>query len=190
MREAAAAPSSSPLAQWARRLDQVAIVSGRIVAWFIVPMVLSLCYEVVARYVFNAPTQWAYDMTFMLYGSFFMLGAAFTLQRKGHVRTDSLQANWSPRRQAAVDLGCYLLMFLPVAGVFVFVGWGYFVKAWVTNETFVSSSWQPITWPFKLAMPLTGVLLLIQGFSECLKCIHTIRLGLWPDRPTAPEISA
>jgi TRAP-type mannitol/chloroaromatic compound transport system permease small subunit len=165
----------------AASLDHVARYSGRVVAWLIVPMVLSLCYEVVARYVFNAPTQWAYDMTFMLYGTFFMLGAAFTLQRKGHVRTDSLYANWPPRRQAMVDLGGHLLMLLPFAGVLLFVGWGYFVKAYVTNETFVSSSWQPITWPFKLAMPLTGLLLLIQGFSECLKCFHTLKTGAWPD---------
>ena len=183
------AVNNGTLALWARRIDQVAIVSGHCIAWLIVPMVLSLCYEVVARYLFNAPTQWAYDMTFMLYGTFFMLGSAFTLQRKGHVRTDSLHANWPPRRQAWVDLACYVLMFLPFAGVFIFVGWGYFVKAWVTNETFVSSSWQPITWPFKLAMPLTGLLLLIQGFSECLKCIHTLRTGRWPDRPSAPEVS-
>ena len=96
-------------------------------------------------------------------------------------------ANWSPRRQALVDLACYVLMLLPFAGVFLFVGWGYFVKAYVTNETFVSSSWQPITWPFKLAMPLTGLLLLIQGFSECLKCVHAIRFGQWPDRASAPR---
>lgn len=171
-------------------LDGVARLSGRAVAWLIVPMVLSLCWEVVARYVFNAPTQWAYDMTFMLYGTFFMLGAAFTLQRKGHVRTDSLYAGWPPRRQAWVDLAGHLLMLLPFAGVFVFVGWGYFVKAYTTNETFVSSAWQPITWPFKLAMPVAGVLLLLQGFSECLKCIHTLRTGQWADRDGAlPEHS-
>lgn len=174
----------------AHALDHVARISGRVVAWMIVPMVLSLCWEVIARYVFNAPTQWAYDMTFMLYGSFFMLGAAFTLQRKGHVRTDSLYAGWSARRQAVVDLLGHLLMLLPFAGVFVFVGWGYFVKAYTTNETFVSSAWQPITWPFKLSMPVTGALLLLQGASECLKCIDTLRRGQWADRDDSlPEHS-
>ena len=170
----------SSLARAARRLDRIAVASGHLAAWLIAPMVLSLYYEVVARYVFNAPTQWAYDMTFMLYGSFFMLGAAFTLQRKGHVRTDSFYADWSPRRQAAVDILGYLLMVVPVAGVFAFVGWGYFVKAFVTNETFVSSAWQPITWPFKLTMPLAGALLLIQTASELLKCLHTLKTGQWP----------
>ncbi len=52
----------------------------------------SLVWEVVARYCFNAPTVWAYDMTFMLYGTFFMLGSAYTLLRGGHIRTDSLYA--------------------------------------------------------------------------------------------------
>ena len=181
--------TDSGLAKAAHRLDLIARGSGYLAAWFILPMVLSLTYEVVARYVFNAPTQWAYDMTFMLYGSFFMLGAAYTLQRKGHVRTDSFYTNWSPRRQAATDLVCYLVMFVPFVGLFVFTGWGYFVKAWITKETFVSSSWQPVTWPFKLSMPLAGVLLLIQGTSECLKCLHAIRTGEWPDPPVAPEVA-
>jgi TRAP-type mannitol/chloroaromatic compound transport system permease small subunit len=174
--------SNARLVAIADKLDQLAIWSGRLAAWLILPMVFSLCYEVIARYLFNAPTLWAYDMTFMLYGSFFMLGAAFTLQRKGHVRTDSFYADWSPKRQAWTDLICYLVMFFPFVSVFLFVGWGYFVKAFVTNETFVTSAWQPITWPFKMVMPLTGLLLFIQGISECLKCIHTLRFGQWPQR--------
>ena len=179
----------SGLVRIAHRLDLIALGSGHLVAWLILPMVLSLTYEVVARYVFNAPTQWAYDMTFMLYGSFFMLGAAYTLQRKGHVRTDSYYSGWTPRRQAVTDLVCYLLMFLPFVGVFVFIGWGYFWKAYTSGETFVSSSWQPITWPFRLAMPLGGLLLLIQGVSECLKCIDAIRVGAWADRAPPPEVA-
>jgi TRAP-type mannitol/chloroaromatic compound transport system permease small subunit len=96
-----------------RVLDGISIWSGKLVAWLIIPMVLGLVYEVVARYAFNAPTEWAYDMTYMLYGSFFMLGAAFTLQRKGHIRTDTFYAAWSPRRQGMVDAVCYLLFFFP-----------------------------------------------------------------------------
>ncbi len=105
--------NDSALASAARRIDQVAIWSGRLTCWLLVPLVLGLTYEVVARYLFNAPTIWAYDLTFMLYGTFFMLGAAFALQRKGHVRTDMYYDRWSPRRQAMIDLVCYLLVFLP-----------------------------------------------------------------------------
>jgi TRAP-type mannitol/chloroaromatic compound transport system permease small subunit len=176
----------SPLIRIARALDPIAIWSGRLTAWLVVPMVLGLSYEVVSRYVFNAPTLWAYDMTFMLYGSFFMLGAAYTLQRKGHIRTDSLYGNWSPRTQGWVDVICYLAMFIPFVMVFLYTGWGYFWKAFTTGEKFVSSPWMPITWPFKLVMPLTGLLLLIQGISEFLKSLHAALHGRWADSETAP----
>ena len=96
-------------------LDSISLWSGRIVAWLIIPMVLSLVYEVVARYIFDAPTEWAYDMTFMLYGSFFMIGSAYTLYKKGHIRTDSYYGKWSPRTQGWVDTICYLVFFLPAA---------------------------------------------------------------------------
>lgn len=173
--------TSSILLRLSRQLDPIAIWSGRIVAWLIIPMVLALSYEVVARYAFNAPTLWAYDMTFMLYGSFFMLGTAFTLQRKGHIRTDSLYANWSVRRQGWTDVVCYILMFLPVVTVFLFSGWEYFVKSWSTGERFVSSPWMPVAWPFKAVMPLTGLLLLLQGISEFCKSLHAALTGKWAD---------
>ena len=182
-----AALNESALVRRARQLDQVAIWSGKVFAWLIVPMVLALTYEVVARYGFNSPTLWAYDMTFMLYGSFFMLGAAFTLQRKGHIRTDSWYGGWSVKTQAWVDIAGYLLMFTPFVAVFAWTGWGYFWKSFVTNETFVSSPWQPLAWPFKLVMPVTGLLLAIQGVSELLKSIHAARTGQWPDAPKPLE---
>lgn len=174
-------PVDSAWARTARRLDPIAIWSGRLACFMLIPLVLGLTWEVVARYGFNAPTQWAYDLTFMLYGTFFMLGAAFTLQRRGHVRTDMFYERWSPRRQALIDLVCYALVFAPFCAVYLFTGWGYFWKAFQTGETFVSSSWQPVTWPFKLAMPLSGALLLIQGVSESCKAVHALRHGRWPD---------
>jgi TRAP-type mannitol/chloroaromatic compound transport system permease small subunit len=179
--------TDSSLARAARRIDRLAIWSGRLACWLLVPLVLGLTYEVAARYLFNAPTIWAYDLTFMLYGSFFMLGAAFALQRKGHVRTDMYYDRWPARRQAMVDLVCYVVIFLPFVYVLIFTGWGYFWKAFDINETFVSSAWQPITWPFKLSMPLAGALLLVQGIAEVLRCLHALREGAWPDR-REPEV--
>lgn len=176
---------TSGLSRAAHALDHVAIWSGRLTCLMLVPLVLGLTYEVAARYLFNAPTTWAYDLTFMLYGSFFMLGSAFCLQRKGHVRTDLLYDRLSPRRQALIDLACYLLFFLPLLYVLIVTGWAYFWKAFVTRETFVTSAWQPLTWPFKLAIPVTGVLLLVQGVSEVLKALHALRHGRWPARHPA-----
>ena len=101
-----------------RAIDAIVLVVGKAVAWLILPMVLSLVWEVTARYGFNAPTEWAYDMTFMLYGTFFMVGSAWTLQRGGHIRTDSFYSKWSQRTQARVDLACYLVFFFPAIAIF------------------------------------------------------------------------
>ncbi|WP_068322429.1 TRAP transporter small permease subunit [Polynucleobacter yangtzensis] len=164
------------------RIDRATTIVGNIVGWMIIPMILSLAYEVVARYVFGAPTIWAYDMTFMLYGAFFMLGASYTLKMDGHIRTDMFYDNWSPRTQAIVDLVCYLFLFYPFVLIFTIVGWEYFYKAFITNERFVSSPWMSVTWPFKFTLPLTGFLLSIQGVSEVCKCLVAIRSNSWPSK--------
>ena len=76
-------------------------------------MTLAVTYEVVARHFFRAPTIWAFDVTYMLYGTHFMLGTAYTLMRIGHVRTDMLYQNWSIRRQNLIDAIGYLFFFFP-----------------------------------------------------------------------------
>ena len=162
--------SSPTVARVTHAIDTLVLVCGKGVAWLILPMVLSLVWEVTARYGFNAPTEWAYDMTFMLYGTFFMLGSAWTLQRGGHIRTDSFYANWTRRTQARVDLACYIVFFFPALVILAWLGSEYFWKSFQQNERIVTSPWLPIVWPFKFVIPAASVLLLLQGVSECLKC--------------------
>ena len=160
----------SPMAARVTRvIDGFIHACGKAVAWLILPMVLSLVWEVTARYGFNAPTEWAYDMTFMLYGTFFMLGSAWTLQRGGHIRTDSFYANWSVRTRARVDLACYAIFFFPAITILAWLGAEYFWKSFGQNERIVTSPWLPIVWPFKFVIPAAAVLLLLQGISECIK---------------------
>ena len=162
-----------------RALDAVGIWSGKLVAWLIIPMVLGLVYEVFARYVFDAPTEWAYDLTYMLYGSFFMIGAAYTLQKKGHIRTDSFYSGWSVKTQGRVDTVCYLVLFFPALVAFLIVTWDYFALSYARSERIVTSPWMPIVYPFKFVMPLATGLLLIQGVSELIKSVYAALKGEW-----------
>jgi TRAP-type mannitol/chloroaromatic compound transport system permease small subunit len=163
-----------------RFIDAISVWSGKIVGWLILPMVGSLVYEVTARYLFNAPTVWAYDMTYMLYGSFFMLGAAYTLQRKGHIRTDMFYGAWSPRRQGWVDAVCYLLFFFPGMIVFLVVTWDFFAVSFGRGERVVTSPWMPIVYPLKGAMFAATLLLVLQGVAEFLRSCYAAAKGEWP----------
>ena len=159
--------------------DAFSLWSGRIVGWLIIPMVLSLVWEVVARYWFNAPTVWAYDMTYMLYGTFFMLGSAYTLLRGGHIRTDSLYAQWSPRRQGLVDAVCYVLFFFPGMLCILYAGAVEARQAWDISErtglrVFIVSVPMYVV---KSIIPVTAALLLLQGVSELIRCARVIRAG-------------
>jgi TRAP-type mannitol/chloroaromatic compound transport system permease small subunit len=163
-----------------RAIDAFSLWSGKFCAWLIIPMVAALTYEVVARYFFDSPTEWAYDMTFMLYGSHFMLGLAYTLQKKGHIRTDSFYGKWSARTQGRVDTVCYLLFFFPGLIVFMVLTWKFFLISFGQGERYVGSPWMPIIYPFKFIMPLATAMLLLQGVSELLKSWIAATKGKWP----------
>lgn len=163
-----------------RTLDRISIWSGKAFAWLIIPMVLALVYEVGARYWFNAPTLWAYDMTYMLYGSHFMLGAAYTLAMQGHIRTDFFYRLWSVRWQGTVDSLLYIFFFFPALGLWFWAGYDYAAISWERGEVAISSPWKPILYPFKTVMPVTTVLLMLQGIAELAKCLYAARYGVWP----------
>jgi TRAP-type mannitol/chloroaromatic compound transport system permease small subunit len=119
----------------------------------------------------------------MLYGAMFMLGAAYTLYRGAHIRTDFLYQKWSVRTQATVDALCYLLLFFPGIAVFLWLGGEFAWNSWLRGERSVGSSWMPIIYPLKAVIPVAATLLLLQGLSEFLKCIHALRTGRWLATP-------
>ncbi|MGH7308054.1 MAG: TRAP transporter small permease subunit [Candidatus Rokuibacteriota bacterium] len=164
-------------------VDAISDWSGRITAWTIIPMTLAVTYEVVARKFFRAPTIWAFDVTYMLYGTHFMLGTAYTLMKVGHVRTDMLYQGWSIRRQNWIDAVGYLFFFFPAMILLFYFGWQEAYHAWTIGEVSDASPWRPIIYPFKAVIPATALLLLLQGVAEFLKSLYAIRTGrLWADR--------
>ena len=175
---------TSAAVRLADAIDAFTRFFGKAIAWLILPMVLSLVWEVVARYFFDAPTVWAYDMTFMLYGTFFMVGSAWTLQRGGHIRTDVYYMKWSKRTQARVDLVCYVLFFFPAVAAFAWLSSAYFWKSFEQNEHIVTSPWMPIVYPFKFVIPLATALLLIQGLAQFIRAVHAGMTGARLDAAT------
>lgn len=176
----AESPFSPRLGRTVEILDGISIWSGKLFAWLIIPMVGCLVYEVFSRYLFDSPTVWAYDMTYMLYGSHFMLGAAYTLAVQGHIRTDFFYRLWSPRWQGTVDSVLYVCLFFPALAFFFWQATDFAATSWIRGESGISSPWNPPIYPFKTVIPVTTVLLILQGISELIKSLHAAIHGRWP----------
>jgi TRAP-type mannitol/chloroaromatic compound transport system permease small subunit len=163
-------------------IDRISAVTGKIAGWCIVVLTLVIVYEVFARYLFRAPTAWAYDVSYMLYGTLFMMAGAYTLSRNGHVRADFAYRAMAPRTQAWMDLTLYLLFFLPGILALIWFGYQFFAVSLAQNERSSVTPNGPLIWPFKFIIPLAGALMLLQGAAEMLRCVVTIRTGRWPDK--------
>jgi len=161
-------------------IDRFTTWVGRSFAWLILLMAFGMGYEVLSRYLFGAPTAWAYDMSYILYGTLFMVGGAYTLSRNGHVRGDFLYRLWKPRTQARVELTLYILFFFPGILALVFAGGSYAARSWQYMETSVFSPAGIPIFHFKTMLVVGGVLMLIQGVAQVCRCIVCIRTGEWP----------
>ena len=135
-----------------------------------------------ARYLFGRPTDWAFDASYMLYGTLFMMAGAYALSRNSHVRGDFVYRGWSPRVQASFDLVLYFLFFFPAMLAFIYAGFGFAKLSWMMNEHSSASPNGPPVYHFKALIPITGCLMVLQGSVEVIRCLMCIRTGEWPQR--------
>ncbi|MGI9383905.1 MAG: TRAP transporter small permease subunit [Methyloligellaceae bacterium] len=152
-------------------------IGSYILALLTIPLLYVVCHEVISRYIFDAPTDWSYELTYMLYGSYFMLGAAYTLLKGGHVRTDIFYNNWSYRRRGIIDSFLYFFCFFPGMIFFFIFGFQEAIHAWEIGERSDATPWMPSLVPFKATIPAAAALLLLQGTSELLKSFYAAVTG-------------
>lgn len=163
-------------------IDQINKTVGHAFSWCALMLVLGTCYEVVVRYVFNNPTSWAFDLSYLMYGAVFYMAGAYTLSRGGHVRADMFYRVWPERSQAAVELALYLLFFFPGILALVIAGWRYGVESLRIHEVSVNSPAGIPIWPMKMMISVGASLMALQGLAEVLRCVSCLRDGHWPAR--------
>jgi TRAP-type mannitol/chloroaromatic compound transport system permease small subunit len=163
-------------------VDTLSTWVGKCAGWLILVLTLAVSYEVFVRYALGAPTTWAYDVSYMTYGALFLLAGAYTLARNGHVRGDMLYRLWKPRTQAMLDLVLYVLFFFPGILALIYSGYEFARMSWMFQEKSIFSPAGAPIFPLKTLIPLTGLLLLLQGVAEVIRCILCIRTGTWPRR--------
>lgn len=157
-----------------RYIEWLTASVGYGVALLVIPLALAMGYEVFARYLFGAPTIWAYEIGYMIMGVHFLLGSAFTLQRRAHVRVDLIYSRLSPTKKAWIDLLVYAVLLLPFLVLLTNYLWDYAYQAFERGERTGSSAWSPVIWPLRMCYVAAFVLLALQVLAEIVKAIHVI----------------
>jgi len=163
-------------------IDKVSTFVGHCFSWLIVGLTLLISWEVFSRYVLDSPHAWAFDVMIMLYGTLFMMAGAYTLSKNGHVRGDVLYSFFQPRTQATIDLILYIVFFIPGIIALTYAGYDFAAESWQINEHSNITADGPPIYPFKTIIPLAGLMLLLQGLVEIVRCAACIRQGYWPSR--------
>lgn len=155
--------------RWLKYIDRISEWTGIASAWLIIPLTLVVIYEVVMRHFFNLPTGWGYDTCWMLFGVQFMIGGAYTLLHKGHVRIDIVYNVLSPRGKLIFDAVVYAVFFLFVMVLFTWAGVKFAAEAWIAGEKLSTTNWFFPSGPIKTVIPVAFFLLGLQSLVELIR---------------------
>lgn len=168
-------------------LDAVGAWTGRLISWLSLFMVLITFLVVMLRYVFDLGWIAMQESVTYMHAALFMLGAAYTLQRNGHVRVDIRYQRLSRRGRAWVDLLGTLLLLVPVCVFIAWSGWNYVMGSWEIMEGSREAGGISGVYLLKTLIIVMPALVLMQGLAWML------RIGLFlagvEEAPTAGEDS-
>ena len=172
-----------------RPIEWLTKVFGHIGGFIIAPLIVSMVWEVISRRFFDAPTMWAYELSYMLMGTSFIFALAFALQLRRHIRVDFLYDSVSLKKQSMIDLIGFAILVLP--GTILLLGglWDFLAYAYEKDLRSGQSVWNPVVWPVRVGFVIGFILLVLQIISEILKCILVL-MGHDVPRPAAEETPA
>ncbi|MDN7133824.1 TRAP transporter small permease subunit [Vreelandella profundi] len=158
----------------AKAIDAINEAFGRIIAPLIAIITLIVLYDIASRFFFGRPSDWAFDVTKMLFGAHFMLMAAYGLRHHAHVEVDVLKRLLSRKKQAALEVLGYLIFFVPFIWMLITLGWSFFERAWSRGETTYGMVSIPV-YPIKGVIVVAAVLILLQAIAIVLRAIMQLR---------------
>ena len=159
-----------------RIIERVTGSIGILASILIVPLVFATCYEVFSRYAMGAPTVWAYEIGYILTGSHFLLGMAFTLQAGEHIRIDIFSGNFSARTRAVIDLVGYAVT-LPLMLWLTYALYQHLATGYLRHEHSGQSAMNMPVWPFRVVFLVAFTLLALQIVAEVIKTMRRFNSG-------------
>ena len=161
-------------------IDAFSVRIGHLIAWLTLVMMVLTCIVVLLRYGLSINFVALQESIGYLHALVFLLGASYTLQSEGHVRVDIFYRSFKPKQKAWVDALGAILFLLPVSLFILFSSWDYAVNAWNIKESSPNAGGIPAIYLLKSLIPLTGILLSLQGLAQILKALLVLQEGEQP----------
>ncbi|MCG6659591.1 TRAP transporter small permease subunit [Halomonas campisalis] len=158
----------------AKAIDTLNEALGRVLAPLIAVITLVVLYDIALRLFTGRPSDWAFDITKMLFGAHFMLMAAYGLRHHAHVEVDVLKRLLSRRKQAMIELLGYLIFFTPFIWMLLTHGWSFFMRSYSRSETTYGMVSIPV-YPVKGVIVVAAVLILLQAIAIVIRAIQQLR---------------
>ena len=156
-------------------IDRLSDWSGKIVSFLVLLIMLIIGYEVVARYIFNAPTMWGAEAMTIVCGIYTIMGGAYTLYIGGHVNVDVVYAALPRRISALIDVITAPLVFL----FFIVLIWTGAVYGWESlglRETTGTVANLPV-YPVKISLPVAAFLITLQAIAKLIRDLQFVITG-------------
>jgi TRAP-type mannitol/chloroaromatic compound transport system permease small subunit len=169
----------SQLMKVIRTFEAINDWTGRIISFMPVPIVFIMVYEVIARYVFNAPTSWAYDGGVFLFAIYIAMVGGYALCHRAHVNVDIFYSLWPLRVRAFVDIITFIFI-LGFCTAIIWKGCDMMVMSIKIGETFSTSTFRLPLYPIKIALVMGTSLVLLQALAKLLRDIVTVITGREP----------
>ncbi len=163
------------MAKFLRIIDKANEYSGKTVRWVALGMIFATTYEVIARYFFNAPTQWAHQTVMQLGGVLVTLSWGWVLLHRGHIGLDVIYQRLSIRKQTIINVAGYLVFLFPLIGLLTYISFSWMIESWVMGERWTVSFWRTPMGPSRTVIVIGFILLFFQGLAHFIRDISFLR---------------
>jgi TRAP-type mannitol/chloroaromatic compound transport system permease small subunit len=163
-----------------RTVSSIVEWNGRHMCFLAFVLVFTITIDVFLRYIFNAPTKWSYDVTYMIGGTLFLMSISYVLLHRGHVSIDIVRKRFPPKVALAIDIVLHLLLFFPLIGVLFYVGATHAITSIVQRELSNVGFWRPPLYPFRTMIPVAFLLVLLQGLARFIVDVCSLA-GKWEE---------